>query len=193
MERKLSISAGLCFTLAFMILCLPMQWILDMIIAAGFHELCHFIAICLFQKKVGHLRLDADGARISLPEMGRGQELICAMAGPVGSFALVLFISKIPRIAICGGLQGIFNLLPIYPMDGGRVVRCLLSMFLPPPMAQKAAVYLEIMVCAAVFTAGCYCAFVLELGFLPIGIGVFLLFRCFSGKIPCKPPRLGVQ
>ncbi len=60
--------------------------------------------------------------------MSSGKSVICILSGPMGSLLLFLFVRWIPRIAFCGLLQGIYNLLPIYPLDGGRVVRCMLDL-----------------------------------------------------------------
>ena len=192
-ERKFSVSAGFSFSLAFMILFLPLQWIAAMIIAAALHELCHFLAIVILHGSVPKLRLHPYGARMSLPDLSRGKELLCALAGPLGSIALLLTASRFPRVAFCGMAQGLFNLLPIYPLDGGRMIRCLFSMIFSPPVAGKAAAFLTFFVSVTVFVVACYGTFMLDFGFLPLITAALLLFRAFSEKIPCKRTRLGVQ
>ena len=54
------------------------------------------------------------------------REAICALAGPLGSFSLLLISEYFPEAAVCGLIQGAYNLIPVYPLDGGRLMRCLL-------------------------------------------------------------------
>ena len=56
------------------------------------------------------------------------EELLCALAGPAGSLSLLLVSEWIPRIALCGMVQGLFNLIPAGNLDGGRVLRCLIAL-----------------------------------------------------------------
>lgn len=60
--------------------------------------------------------------------MSPGRELLCVLAGPAVSFSLLALARFFPRIAICGLVQGIYNLLPIYPLDGGKALRCMVSL-----------------------------------------------------------------
>ena len=56
----------------------------------------------------------------------RPQEFLSAMAGPAAGFLLVLLFPWFPRIAFSALVQSLFNLLPIYPFDGGRVIRSIM-------------------------------------------------------------------
>lgn len=58
--------------------------------------------------------------------MAAWKEALCALAGPVGSFSVVLLAEYFPEAALFGLVQGLYNLLPVYPLDGGRILRCLL-------------------------------------------------------------------
>lgn len=166
--RTLHLSGTYCLYLAVMLLVLPLQWLLAMVAAAAFHELCHWAAIRWMGFPAGSLRLGLRSANMALPEMSRGRELICALAGPAGSFVLVLLIRWIPRIAICAAVQFLYNLLPLYPMDGGRVLRSLLAMALPPPKAERIRIWIEGIFCAILLGLGLYTAFFLKLGLFPL-------------------------
>ncbi|MBQ8768996.1 MAG: M50 family metallopeptidase [Oscillospiraceae bacterium] len=111
-----------------MILILPLRWILAAVIAAAFHEVCHALAVYFCGGKVRRLSVGNRGAVMHADELPAVKALICILAGPAGSLLLLLLVRWIPRIALCALLQGFYNLLPIYPLDGGRAVRCLLDM-----------------------------------------------------------------
>ena len=109
--------------LALLILTLPLRWVASALIAAGVHELCHLGMLQLLSVKVMGLRIRADGAVLDTGPMTEKEELLCALAGPGGSFALLLFLHIFPRIALCGLVQGLSNLIPLGDRDGARAVR----------------------------------------------------------------------
>jgi len=102
---------------------LPWNILAAFLMASGFHELCHLAALRCIRVPVHQIRLGFLGARITAGAMLPGQELICAAAGPAGSLMLAIFARYLPVTAVFGLVQGTFNLLPVYPLDGGRVVR----------------------------------------------------------------------
>ena len=108
-----------------MILLLPLRWIICAFLAAAFHEYCHLLAVKLCGGRVEALSVGNRGAVLYADDMPVQKALICTLAGPMGSLFLVLFIRWIPRIALCALVQGIYNLIPIYPLDGGRAIRCI--------------------------------------------------------------------
>lgn len=171
------LSVSFCLMLALMLLVLPLRWIVAAVAAAGFHELCHICAIYLCGGKIGKFRLYGSGAKLALPEMSRGREALCALAGPIGGLSLLLFSRWMPRLAICALLQSLYNLLPIYPLDGGRTLQCLLSMVLSPPKSARACQIVSSVIRSLVCVAGLYGCFWLKLGPFPLVLAVLLLIR----------------
>ena len=128
-KPQISLDAGTCIFGALCILMLPLRWNLGVLLAAAVHEIFHLLTIQMTGASVTYLQMTPHGAVIGTGAMTRLQELLSSAAGPVGSFLLLIFIHRFPELALCGTIQGIFNLLPIYPFDGGRILRCLLAVF----------------------------------------------------------------
>lgn len=188
MIKKVEIAPLAFIIAAFWLLVLPLQLLLAAMAAAMFHEFCHYVAIRLCGSEVLRLRIGTGGMSMETDPMTAGQELLCAMAGPGGSFLLVLLYPWMPWIALCALIQGCYNLLPLYPLDGGRCLRCGLELLFPDKWGSvwnwvHKGLQLLLIVMVVWLTAA------LKLGILPILLCGLTLIR----KIPCKEGKLGVQ
>ncbi len=104
--------------------------------AAILHELGHLGALWLVDGRVTGLRLSALGAELRLDgPLSYRQELPVALAGPLVSVAAALLAAGMHGYLFAGLslALGLFNLLPVYPLDGGRAVRALCALLLPVP------------------------------------------------------------
>lgn len=126
MGSKLTTSFGFCLLWAACLLLLPLRWAMGAFLAAFIHECAHVIAIYLLGGQVYSVKLGGKGAVMETALLTPGREALCALAGPLGSFSLLILSEHFPEAAFCGLVQGAYNLIPIYPLDGGRILRCLL-------------------------------------------------------------------
>ena len=182
MERlRKGLSPGLLIWLAAAVLMLPLRWLLAWAGAVCVHELGHLAMLKLLKLPVYAMDADASGARITTEFRNRSQEVLCALAGPAAGCLTVLAAPVFPRLAVCALLQSVYNLLPVYPLDGGRAMRCLAG--------EKAAKALEALCLTALAAVGIYGSFVLRLGLLPLSFAAFTALRAIGRKIPCKEPR----
>ena len=180
------LSPAFCITLALMLLTLPLKWFLATSIAAAYHELCHILIIRLYRGNIHHLDLSADGAKLNISALSPTQELICALAGPLGGLCLLFFSRWIPRIAICAAFQSLYNLLPVYPLDGGRALWCGVSMVITENRAKKFCKSVETICLTAIFLAAIYGAFILRLGISCLFPAILVLGHTKYRKTPCK-------
>ena len=178
---------------AMLLLVVPLNWLLAAITAAVFHELSHSAAILLLGGKIHGLKILPDGIRMETSPMTAWQEILCSLAGPAGSLLLVLLGKHTPRIALCALVQGCYNLLPVFPLDGGRALRCLLEWLLSPKMAKMVERVLVCTVLAAVCSVILWLDRSLSMGGILILIGAFGIAKGIFRKIPCKETVLRVQ
>lgn len=176
-NSKVQISPYFYICIALILLVLPLPWILAVFAAAFVHECFHILALICVGGRFSLLQLHHDGARIALPEMSRGREMVCALAGPIGSLSLLLFSKWLPRIAFCGAMQAAFNLLPIYPLDGGRALRSVLALICPPPVSRFLYSTISIFCKASILILAFYGSFWLHLGVFPIVMASVFLLR----------------
>lgn len=110
------------------------------------HELAHSLTTKAFGGRIAEIRLSLLGGCASgdIPRQA-WQELLMAAAGPAMSFLLgfgTLFaVSGVPiesawleavvtYVVVMNVMLGAFNLLPGFPMDGGRIFRCVMRAFM---------------------------------------------------------------
>lgn len=186
------ISSAACILGAMALLTLPLKWLIGAAVAAGVHEAGHLLAIALVGAGSAGIRVGCRGAKIDAVFSKPWQELVCTAAGPAASLSLLLLASRFPRLGICGFVQGIYNLLPIYPLDGGRILACILA-WMSPSRAEKITRRVGRMV-SAMLLAAAFAAAVLG----QLGMGLLLAWTAWSsgglsGKIPCKTRAKAVQ
>lgn len=119
----LEADGGFWLVLGLAILLFPAKFLAGTVLAAIVHELGHLAAVRLTGGKILSIRLNAGGACMVTAPMTAGREAVCILAGPAAGALTVLAWRAFPELALAGLVQTVFNLLPVYPLDGGRLVR----------------------------------------------------------------------
>ena len=192
-KNKISVSTDFLLFFAVAVVVLPIQWLGAWMLAIFIHELCHFLTLQFCGVSVNTMQISCQGVTMYTESISLGKEALCAYAGPIGALIILLFARHLPRTAICTLVFSAYNLLPVFPLDGGRGLGCLLMKLLPERTAKKFMRYVENLVLMGVSILALYAVFVLGLGLLPAMFIVLLLIRCTGIKIPCKKGRLGLQ
>ena len=117
--------------------------------AALCHELAHVLTLHALHAPPRRLTLSATGAELYVPDLHRlsyGGELLPAAAGPVSNLLLAAAMGLLGRwwepLYLLAGTQavlGCFNLLPILPLDGGRMLWLALCWGTDPFLADRVA------------------------------------------------------
>jgi len=172
-----------------MLLLLPLRWFCAVMIAALVHESGHLLCITALGGCVQEIRFEIPGAVIFAFAPDFLSHCISIAAGPVLSLFLILWRNTYPELALCGLAQGLYNLIPILPLDGGRLMEHFLNRYIP----EKTRLLMEIIrhICMIpilgiiVFTAtnqNWYC--------FPAEV---ILLLSLIRKSPCKDAGIKVQ
>lgn len=186
-------TAGVFLAAAVFVLLLPLDLLAAMLLAMGIHEGGHYLMIRICGGVVRELRMTPEGIRMEVEGLHRWQELICALAGPVSGLMMLFFLRWLPRTAICAVCQSLFNLLPIYPLDGGRALQCGSELVLPFRVAKWVCAFVERACIIGLFVLGVYSCFWLRLGLFPFLLSGWVVLRSIQGKIPCKAGSFSLQ
>lgn len=101
---------------------LPVQWIWATAVAAAVHEAGHMLAVFICGGRIRDIYIRSRGAVIQSEVASPIHTLICSLAGPAASLCLACFMHRFPRTSFAALLQGLYNLLPVFPLDGGSAV-----------------------------------------------------------------------
>lgn len=180
-----------CFiVISLSLLLIPWRWIMAWVIAVAVHEFFHYIAIRICKCTVWKINVGLSGVSMKTQFDRPWTELVCTAAGPLGSISLVFLSSIAPRIAVCAYIQFLFNLLPIYPNDGGRVLKVLFQRWMPSSMIVKALSLLNSCICGLILIGSIYMSIRYRLGLIPVLTALMISARI---KKPCKERRMWVQ
>lgn len=106
--------------------------LISVLSAAAAHEAGHLLALYLLGVPVTALRLSAFGAELYAPRgrLSYGGELAAVLSGPAVNLVCGLVLAQLgpPFWSAAGAhlILGVFNLLPLRPLDGGRAAEALL-------------------------------------------------------------------
>lgn len=153
--------------------------------AAAAHEAGHLLTLRLLGAEISSVRLGFLDARIGTNTLGYREEALCALAGPAASVLFcVLFRTLAPTFAAISLLLGLFNALPVFPLDGGRALQAGLGMVLPLETAQRVCSGISAAFLAAGLAAALLGAWNYGLGLGPVFAWSAVLVRvaCYAGE-----------
>ena len=146
--------------------------------AAAAHEAGHLLTLRLLGADILSVRLGFLDAKIGTNTLGYREEALCALAGPAASLLFCLLFRKpAPTFAAISLLLGLFNVLPIFPLDGGRALRAGLGMVLPLETAQAVCRMVSFVFLAAGLAAALLGAREYGLGLGPVFVWSAVLVR----------------
>jgi stage IV sporulation protein FB len=156
----------------------------EMMIILGivlWHELGHYLAAAHFKWRINKVMLWIFGGVMDTDEHGNRpvmEEFIVTIAGPFQHVFIYFFMfiatsfsllpsSIVSTILIYNTTILAFNLLPIWPLDGGKILFFLLSKKFPFQKAYHAIIILSLLLCFIII--------IMQLLFLPFTLSAFLI------------------
>ena len=159
--------------------------------AALLHELAHYAVLRLCGVRTARFTLTGLGASLYVPELHRrsyGAELLSAAAGPLMNLLLWVLLSLSGRVELTlfAGAQmvlGVLNLLPVRPMDGGRILWLATAYLTEPYTADRVAAAVGLAASSALLAL---CLWLV----LTTGSGLFLLLGALWLAYRSLPPEV---
>ena len=171
---QLQIDGSFFILLVLMLMLLPIQWVAAVFTSIMIHECFHALMIYILQGRIFAFRLGIQGIQMETDYLPPARELIAAIAGPLGSASLIALAPWFPRTAICGFIHFVYNMIPLYPLDGGRIMKNGLKLI----FEERSERIFEASQRLIRIFAGIICIFICWCwGVLPTMCGLLLFFR----------------
>lgn len=154
------------------------------------HEFGHAVAAKGFGWRIREIRLLPFGGVAEVEEAGSvpaAQEFIVAIAGPLQNFLMIGIAWLFGTLGIwdeawrdyfiqVNVMIGAFNLLPILPLDGGKILQALVSYWLPYHRVLQLVITVSLLLSSFMIAAslGAWYADGIQLNLLMIGIFLFI-------------------
>ena len=147
-------------------------------IASALHEGGHILALRCNGVSIQSICLKSSGTVIRVGELSYRQELLVTMAGPLVNVLLFLStLRQFPPFALINLGLFCYNMLPLYPLDGGRMLRALLRLSLSHGIATGVEQGIGALCLLLLGGASAYLTCVLHAGLWPVLICAFLYLR----------------
>ncbi len=157
------------------------------LLSATLHEGGHLLALWILRKKVTGITGSATAMEIHTGPLSYKEEFLIAGAGPaVNLILLLLSKDRLPVMTLINALLLWYNLLPMYPYDGGRMLRSSLRSHLPLSLSDTIEQIIGLCTFSLLFVGAMYLSFGLHSGIWPFLFCGSLFYRVGDVIFPYK-------
>lgn len=107
------------------------------LLASAIHECSHIIALIHFHRPPQEIHLEVLGANIVTSSLSYTQDLICTLSGPISNIIAAFLFQRDSIFSSMNLCLGLFNLLPLPGLDGGRILLNILYTSCSPGKAER--------------------------------------------------------
>ena len=153
--------------------------VLSFLLCVLAHEAAHLAAMRMLRMPLRRVRFSLFGAVIETDAATPSEEALAAAAGPAANLFLSAVLRRVwPAASRLSFGLCLYNLLPLWPLDGGRMLRAFLNSHFPrsAAAAEKAVAVLT----GLVLLGGGLTLCVHGEGIFPPAFAAAVLFRAFS-------------
>ena len=158
------------------------------------HEAAHMAAAVFIGLKTDRIVFYPYGVNLKLKNKfvhSIADEIILYMAGPLVNCILALVslalyeIYRLPELQVmyAGNIMlFVSNMLPVYPLDGGVILKKILAYFIGNRAAARIMTVISAVITAAMAAAGIYAVYITEFNFSIMLLTAFLFCSIFTQK-----------
>lgn len=177
MGKRIEVSLGF---LAMICLLAWYDWKLCVCFLIGllFHETGHTLVMALLKVPITGISFRISGAVIHAGTCSYRQEILCAAAGPAVSLLMALIGCRLNTLyGAVNGLLFAVNMLPLYPLDGGRILKAALLLRMEEEKALHILSQVTFLICCLMMMLACWVTAELQAGIWPVFAVLVLLIR----------------
>ena len=165
----------------------PAKTFVPFLFSVTAHEAGHLLALTLLRGRIHKLRLTFSGAVLVTEPLRYSSEMIAAVAGPAVNLLLfVLLAESEPLTAFVNLLLFSYNMLPFYPLDGGRMLRAVLHLLFSDQIANLTEKIFCVFCCLILLFGAVYLTCVWHAGLWPVIVWALLTVRIAGTVLPEK-------
>lgn len=185
--RRIDVSPGFVAFLCAFYYFDPAQTFAPFLLSVALHEAAHLLVLRLLGAKIHRLRLAGSGAVIVTQPLRHRQEIAAAAAGPAANFLLLFFAAqRFPVLALINLFLLAYNLLPLYPLDGGRIIRAVLQLLFSRRTAECIERVIGLICLLSLLAISCYITCKWHAGLWPVLLCAVLLVRIAGTLLPTR-------
>lgn len=186
--KQFDLQPGAVLLLGVLLFVLQPMELLALFLAALVHELGHLLMLRILGIRILGITISMTGPVLNCePGAVWFESVLSALAGPVAGFLLWMLAGSCwPLLSEISLFLSVFNLIPVLPLDGGRMLIACLAFLFGDPAAETVCGWISAVLCVGMLFGGLLAA--VE------GYGItFAVFAGWMAVLACQAQGIVVE